>query len=65
MTFNLSEKIDENYSDPKDMFHFIKINDVKEFIRLVKEEITDTIEWTDAIEKIWDKLNELAGPELR
>ena len=38
--FNLSEKIDDSFVSDED-FDFIRTKDVKEFIRLLKEEIND------------------------
>lgn len=72
MEFNLSEKI-ETHIDMGDMgygdgcshaeeFKFVRIEDVKEFIRILKEEMNGIFEEYPGALK---KLNELAGEQLK
>ena len=57
----LSDKIKEDESGHV----YVYTEDVREFIRELKIEISQTKDWTDDIERIWQKIDKLAGGELK
>lgn len=62
--FNLSEKIEKVFSDAKDCWYHKAIKeDVKEFIRRLKKELDN--EWSWNIRSCFDKIDKLAGEELK
>lgn len=75
--FNLSEKIVENEDGTPDFLTTIRTEDVKEFIRRLKEEIEnskykriqrdeDNNEWEEVpAGDIFEKINKLAGEKLK
>jgi len=71
--FNLSEKIKEDFNvDNQTMCEWLEIEDVKEFIRLLKEKIKhmsvdDSMDYYDNCNyaDFEEEINKLAGEKLR
>ena len=65
--FNLSEKIETANLDMEvwEEFDFLDVEDVKEFIRLLKEELDDRIRSNTANEICNEIIDKLAGEKLK
>ena len=63
--FNLSEKIREMFRLSDDNLKYLKIKDVKEFIKKLKEFIMITVPLEDlSIKEICEEIDKLAGEKL-
>lgn len=57
--FNLSEKL----CGTEDGYNFIKEDDVKEFIRLIKKSNIDN--WQKGLEKMEEEIDKLSGEKIK
>ena len=60
MEFNLSEKIEH-----KEIAKMLRVKDVKEFIKRLKEELKkDEMTYTDDLDRLFPIIDKLAGKDL-